>query len=161
MKKDDVLKELTFIAQEHEGMLRPEDVVEYAKNKRTVLHGCFTWDDSEAAIQWRLQEARMLIRVAVTVLPNEEETTCRAFVSMKDDRYSGLGYRPMLSVLTNDEQRATMIQEALAEMEVFKAKYKNLVELASVFEEMEKVSVKLIKRKIIRKPKAITYRVRA
>lgn len=51
----------------HKGELRPEDVVKSAKAKGSPLHGAFTWDDSKAASEFRLQEARQLIRSVVLV----------------------------------------------------------------------------------------------
>ena len=146
-KKEAFLKELNIISKKNDGMLRPIDVVEFAKNQKTALHGCFTWNNSEAAEQWRLHQARMLIRVTVTILSNDDETEYRAFVSMKDDRYSHLGYRPMISVLEDEELRETMLEEALEEMQIFKEKYKSLKELALVFEEMDRAFVSIPKKK--------------
>jgi len=140
-KKEAVKKELDEISKKNGGMLLPAIIVEYAKNRKTVLHSCFTWDDTEAAQQWRLHQARMLIRVIVTVLPNDDETEFRAFVSLKNDRYSHLGYRPMISVLEDEDLKNQMLEEALVEMIVFKEKYKNLRELVGVFDEMEKIIV--------------------
>jgi hypothetical protein len=56
-----------------EGRLRPEDVVDAARNPNSALHSYFTWDDSEAAAAYRLQEARALIkRVKVDVVRSDE-----------------------------------------------------------------------------------------
>lgn len=56
-----------------EGRLRPEDVVDAARNPNSALHSYFTWDDSEAAVAYRLQEARALIkRVKVDVVRSDE-----------------------------------------------------------------------------------------
>ena len=48
-------------------VITPEAVVKKAQSKRSALHNCFTWDNEEAAGQWRMQEARMLINAIVTV----------------------------------------------------------------------------------------------
>jgi hypothetical protein len=138
-KKEEYLKELNEIASQNDGMLRPEDVVAFAKNPTTALHGCFTWDDTEAAQSWRLQQARQVIRVAVTVLPGGNPLKYRAFVSLKEDRYNDQGYRTMVDVMGDERLREIMLIEAMAEMQVFMAKYENLKELASVFAEMQKV----------------------
>jgi hypothetical protein len=44
------------------GRLVPEDVVEAAREPSSPLHGYFTWDDTEAAARYRLDQARTLIR---------------------------------------------------------------------------------------------------
>jgi hypothetical protein len=41
-------------------MLRPEDVVEYARDETTNLHGKFDWNDSVAAEKWRYFQAQTL-----------------------------------------------------------------------------------------------------
>ena len=41
--------------------LTPEKVVQAAKKKSAELHKCFTWDDSEAAKEYRLSQARVVL----------------------------------------------------------------------------------------------------
>ena len=138
-KKEDYLGELREIAAQNDGMLRPEDVVDFAKNPTTALHGCFTWDDTEAARAWRLQQARQVVRVMVAVLPGGDPLKYRAYVSLKEDRYNNLGYRAMVDVMSDGRLREIMLVEAMAEMQVFMAKYENLNELAAIFAAMAAV----------------------
>jgi hypothetical protein len=140
MAKDAILKELNLIAK-RDGTLRPEAVVDFARNKKTALHKRFTWDNTAAAYQWRLHEARMIIRVSVTVI-SEDIGECRAFVSLKSDRQADIGYRPMVSILSHEDLREQMLRDALEEIQAFKMKYKGLKELAEVFKAMDKVVVK-------------------
>lgn len=44
------------------GLLTPNDVVADAKSETSPLHSFFTWDDTEASHQFRLDQARSLIR---------------------------------------------------------------------------------------------------
>jgi hypothetical protein len=120
-------------------MVRPEDVVDFAKDPTTALHYCFTWDDTKAAKEYRLQQARQVLRAVVSVLPGDDPLKYRAMVSLKDDRYNGLGYRVMADVLTDGRLRGIMLAEALAEMQVFMAKYEGLKELAEIFAAMKRV----------------------
>lgn len=50
---------------------KPESVVAFAKNKKTELHKCFTWEDAKAAQLYRLEEARSVVRSVIVV--NDEE----------------------------------------------------------------------------------------
>jgi len=68
-KKNGVVDELTRIANKHNGLLRPADVIEAARPVGSPLHTRFTWDDTEAAHQYRLWQAREIIRVSVEYLP--------------------------------------------------------------------------------------------
>lgn len=141
MNHQQVKTELDAIEQ-RDGTLKPEAVVEFAQNPETALHECFEWDDGIAAHQWRLQQARMLIRIMVTTLPNEQ-VQIKAFVSLKPDRHEGTGYRSIVTVLSNDDLRAQMLQDALDEMRTFRKKYRNLRELVGVFEAMERAEREL------------------
>jgi hypothetical protein len=134
---DAIVQELRRLAEAHNGLLTPETVVSSAAIKSSPLHGCFTWDNSEAAAKWRLHQARNLLRVCVQVLPNEnaqEDCKCKVFVSLTPDREkeSG-GYRLLTRVLSDAEQRAQLLADAMAELQTFEEKYKTLNELAEVF----------------------------
>ena len=141
MTDENVIEELHRIAKEHRGELKAEDVVEAAKPRSSVLHDRFEWNDSEAAQQYRLWQARQLIRVTVQMLGSGEDAVLsRVFVSLTTDRAEeGGGYRVMTEVLADDEMRRQMLEDAMKEMKLFRTKYARLVELAKVFDEMERV----------------------
>jgi len=64
--------------------LTPEAVVVAASDPTSPAHHRFTWDDTAAARQWRLEEARRLIReVRITFVANDKPTTLRAFHSVR------------------------------------------------------------------------------
>lgn len=42
--------------------LEPEDVLQVAGNPSSTLHSYFTWDDTEAATLYRLEEARHVVK---------------------------------------------------------------------------------------------------
>lgn len=137
-----IAAELSRIAAGNGGVLRPSDVVTAARPKSSPLHGRFTWDDSEAAEQYRLLQARQIIRVTVHMLPPEFEQVepCRVWVSLMNDRTKeDGGYRSLVNVLSDKELRGQLLSEALAEMESFTAKYRQLSELSEVFAAMRKV----------------------
>lgn len=138
-KKAEYLTELNQVASQNDGMLRPPDVVDFAKNPTTALHAVFEWDDLVAGHNYRLQQARQLIRVVAVTLPGDNPLKYRAFVSMKEDRYNGDGYRAMVEVMTDGSRRERLLLEALEEMEAIRLKYANLEELAGVFEELSRV----------------------
>ena len=139
LKWKTVHDELEEVRQSHAaGLLVPGDVVEYAKNPATALHKRFEWNDGIASAQYRLWQARTLIRLHVTVI-NSDVAPVRAYVSLKRDRVeSGGGYRPLGSVMSEKQLRAELLAQALEELEVFRRKYQDLVELAPIFEAMEK-----------------------
>ncbi len=132
-----VREELDKIADANGGMVRPDKVVKYAKNKKSALHDHFTWDDTEAAVAFRLEQARRIIRVHVTVIDSDSKPI-RAFVSLKQDR-GETGYRRIVDVLANPDLKSIMLEEAKAEMQIFANKYRTLSELAPVIKAIDRV----------------------
>jgi len=130
--------ELERIRQDHGGILNPKDVVAAASDPSNPLHGCFTWDDRKAAYDFRLWEARQLIRVSVTV-PRQTQRPTRAYVSLDQQRANGGGYRALAEVLEDDEAREQLLRQALRELKAIERKYRELKELAPIFEQAEQL----------------------
>ena len=137
--------ELERIRLENDGVLNPGIVVDVARAPKNILHSRFTWDDTEAAEKYRIWQARQLISMVVTIMPNETKPV-RAYVSLKDDRIkidseeSG-GYRLTVDVLNDNEMRVRMLKEAFTEFKYFREKYNHLKSLAPLFEAMEKIEL--------------------
>lgn len=136
-----VRDELERIRGRNDGLLRPEDVVKAAKPKSSPLHDKFDWDDGTAAHNWRLEQARHLIRVFVQVIDTGEgNTESRMFVALSSDRPGGGGYRVLTDVLGDDALRGALLQDAFDDMRRFTQKYSTLVELADVFKAINRVN---------------------
>jgi len=102
-------KFLERMAAKNGGLLLVDDVLEAAKDKRCVLHKHFEWDDTEAARQYRREQARGLIqkcRVQITTAP---DVSIRAFVSLQSDQVSGGGYRMTAAVLDDEQLKAQLL----------------------------------------------------
>ncbi len=82
--KVNVTAELLKIKDKY-GSLSAENVVTEAKKKRHPLHSHFDWNDSSAAVQWRLHQARMLIATAKVYVNEHAEETVHAFVSIAEE----------------------------------------------------------------------------
>lgn len=140
-----VAGELEQVRQMHGGLLKPEDVVRFARNKRTALHSEFEWDDAKASAEYRLEQARRVIRVSVTVLPSphSEQEPVRAYVSVVSDRVQpGGGYRAFADVMSDDDKRTELVNEAIGEAKRWRRKYERLRELAPIFRAIDKVEAK-------------------
>jgi hypothetical protein len=104
-------KFLESMAARNDGLLLIDDVLKAAKNKNCVLHRHFEWDDTEAASQYRREQARSLIqkcRVQIAIAP---DVSVRAFVSLPSDQVSGGGYRLTAAVLSDDDLRAQLLDD--------------------------------------------------
>lgn len=140
----EIIQELQRIASQTGGVLKPENVIESARALTSPLHSKFTWDDTEAAHLYRLEEARRLIRVTVQVLSNGSNEEERVWVSLQHDQnQEGGGYRTLVSVLSDVQLRKQLLEQAMRDMEYFKVKYCHLEELAEVFSSIKRIKVKM------------------
>jgi len=131
-----VKDELELIRKSNGGLLDPEKVVEFAKDETTSLHSRFEWDDTEAARQYRVWQARQIIRVHVTVVGTADSEPVRAYVSLEPDRGKG-GYRAIDDVLSDEDMRSQLLSQARRDMNVFAAKYRALKEIRPVIDAIE------------------------
>lgn len=124
--------ELEVIRQKNKGFLRPEDVVRYARSPKTALHTAFQWDDGKAAQEFRLLQARQIIRVIVTV-HEQTNKNVRAFVSLRSERAGGeTGYRAMVDVLSNEDLTRQLLEDAKRDLAYFSRKYSDLRDVAEL-----------------------------
>jgi hypothetical protein len=136
MKKASVRSELEFIRRMNGGVLRPKDVVDFARDESTALHARFDWDDSSAAEKYRLEQARMLIRFEVRII---DEKRVPAYFSFAEDRRVGDSYRAVVEIMRDDELREKMIAQALREAQVWAKRYERFCELRTIVAEIGRV----------------------
>ena len=134
------IEELKAIAMKHGGVLKPDDVVSFAKDPETSLHAAFDWNDTDAAQKWRIEQARGIIQVAVEIIMvKNKEISVRVFISpiaARKENGDG-GYKLVESLLHNRKGRREILETALSELDVFQKKYNWLSELVKVFEAIE------------------------
>lgn len=125
-------------ALEKRGRLSAKRVVEWAKSHReSALHRCFQWNDSKAAQQWRLWQARQLI-VSVEV-KYEDGKKHQVYVSPVAIRKDNAGYARLSTILSNAQLRMQYLDQALAELERICARYNDLAELSGIRTEIQLV----------------------
>lgn len=136
-----VIEELEQIRESNDGILYPQSVVDFARNEGTELHDKFEWDDTVAGENYRVWQARKIIRAVAILIPRQNEPI-QAYVSMVADRYQGEGeekqekvggYRCMVDVLSTPDLRERLLAEALAEFEMWERKYSMISELVEIF----------------------------
>lgn len=139
MKNPIIAAELKRLADEHDGVLQPEAVVAAASDPDSPLHAQFEWDDTLAAAEYRLWQARVLIRRVIVEYEKApgDRAEHQLFVSITTDRAKdGGGYRVLTDVLSDDELRQQLLLDARREMATFRSKFAKLTELAKVFDSM-------------------------
>lgn len=120
------------------GTLTPDLVLNEARRRESPLHRHFEWDDSEAAHQYRIVQARELIRSIVVIsepAPMMEPIRVKAFTSLPSEK--GRSYVSTIKALDDTELRKQLLEEALKELRSFKAKYNRLTEFVKLFQEIQ------------------------
>lgn len=141
MKANPVLDELRKIAKRRRGLLRPRDVVEAASDPASPLHSRFTWDNSKAAHEYRLWEARELLAQYWVVEPVSNQPI-RLLISLDSDREAKAGYRFSEAVLADPEQRSEWLMMALADYQQLEKAYGALTELRPIFTAVRRMAAK-------------------
>ena len=113
--------------------LFPKDVVAWAREHPTSdLHDKFEWDDTLAADQYRLVQARQIIQLHIVT-----ETGDPVMVSLRFERPHGGGYRMISDVAKEEDLLAMMLRDALADLRRVRERYKRVSALAKVWTAIE------------------------
>jgi hypothetical protein len=107
-----IKKELEQIRKANGGELTAEAVVAFAKsNKKSELHGRFSWDVKTAAEAHWLHIARNIIRVHIEVIDrgDGEKTPMRAYFNPVVEKDESRSYTPTRTALSHEDTRRTII----------------------------------------------------
>lgn len=138
-----------FDIYKRKNVLTPEIVVDEARDKESPLHPVFEWDNKKAANEYRLVQARHLIRIAkVETVINGKPVHTRAFISIRKDEKGELSTSPFAkgesvyvsvdTVLQDEKLYDYTIRKALLEMQSFVSKYKDLKILSPILHSIQK-----------------------
>ncbi len=103
---------LREIAEKHGGNLDPKDVVEEAKASSHPLHDYFEWRDKIAGEQFRIDQARALIRsVRIEVKTNSAPMRAPQWVRSPDNGPDQRGYVEVTRVVALEARLKIIRQE--------------------------------------------------
>ena len=126
---------------ERDGCLLPEAVVQKAKAKRSPLHNAFIWDDSIAAQQHRLTQARYLVRSIEVIYEEAPQVQSRMYrvVSLPavEDQKPRKAYQSVKEILADPIARDELLSQAIRDALAFRKAYHELSELAKIFQVMD------------------------
>lgn len=137
------------------GAIKPEHVLEAAGSADSVLHDEFEWDDGEAAREYRLQQARHLLRSAVVVYRRPDRSLTqpvRAFVKLvpsiddpaldevSDDAVQPHVYLPIRRVMEEPDLRARQVRQAYRELVSWRQRYRDVGDFAALFEQIDRLA---------------------
>lgn len=120
-----------------------ERMVELARDEDSPIHGLLTWNDAEAAEQYRLTQMRYALRAVVfEVEINEQAEHLPVFFSVQIDDSRQHTYAQRSFVVSEDARRQKVIDGALRDLRAFQRRYRmhrdlleaELPELGAVFD---------------------------
>jgi hypothetical protein len=127
--------ELERLRESH-GTLTPDSVLEAARDEDSPLHHAFEWDDTEAARQHRLAQARRLI-VSIRVVNSPAQARVPAYISVRTpDR--GRSYLPSGQVLSSEDLKSRVVLEVRQFIESLERRYAAFEEVYEVLTRMKK-----------------------
>lgn len=127
---------------EQENGLTAENLLAEASKENNPLHELFEWDDTEAANQYRLFQARVLIN-EVKVIVDSKEYFAFENVQVSVDNLGGETtervYKPIVEILNNDDLREQIIYSALRQHEYWEKQNEKYSELSPIVKSAKKV----------------------
>ena len=148
---------LDYLVEAGGGKVLPNDVVRDARKEDSPFHAGFEWDNRTAANEWRLEQARLIIRSIRVVIVDEKgkEKQHRVHVHCYtiDEEDGNDGYVTLEKLKENPGLRQQALWTAYTLLLGIQSRYDELNELEPVFDEVKKLGKRLRKgRKRGKKP---------
>lgn len=137
-------REVERIRAKNGGNATAETVLEAAKSKRNPLHEEFEWDNETAAHEYRLTQARSLLR-SIQIIRDDtpSQTPQRVYEvvtirNTEEDKPKKV-YQTVDEIMADPDARAELLSRALRELVAWQKRYRALQELAVVFRATQEV----------------------
>lgn len=112
--------------------VKPEEIVDKARDENTELHKCFEWDDTKAAEKYRIYQARQI--VCHLIVKEVDDTVQKPEVRVFYKTDNTEGYKPVEYIMRNEDEYHKLLDRALTELKAFQRKYSTLKELDGLFD---------------------------
>lgn len=110
--------------------VKPEQILEKARDKTTELHKCFEWNDSVAAEKYRLHQARTIVCQLVIKEAEEKPDATPKRIFHRTETTGG--YKSVEFILQDQTEYEKLLEMARSELRAFKAKYHSLSEFKEI-----------------------------
>ncbi len=130
-----VASELTDLRRQ-DGSYHPSDLVDWAaENPSSALHKEFAWDNKDAGHQWRLFQARRIIKRYAVVTEGADVTDVVPMLSVPSLRHGDDGsYLSKDVVASREDYRLEVLAEVQSKLRSMSSTYASLLpELKSVW----------------------------
>lgn len=126
--KDLVQVEVNRLYRESGGVSASQ-LVEAARPKKSPIHDAFQWDDSKAAAEHRLLQARQWIKRVKIIVEDKAETVVHVpAVTVAGEKIKEGVYKPIIHVVSNANEYALALQEITNGIKALERSYNRLTE---------------------------------
>lgn len=117
----------------------PQEIVEIARNPESAIHSYFVWDDSIAAEKFREEQAAKMERsfVLTKVVDDGDKKEKVQFRLVEVDSTRTTSYQPVKFFLQNKDEYSELLKRAKIELEGFRKRYSNIIELEEIFNDID------------------------
>ena len=119
------------------GRITPEAVVEDARDPESPLHDLFLWDDTEAAHQYRLSQARGVIRSIKVDIRVDRRTVSTVKYVRDESANSHQGYVAVAKLRTESELARATVQAELKQVRARLQRARDIADVLGLTEELE------------------------
>lgn len=147
-KRESVRKELERLDSLRGGKITADEVVAAARKADSPLHNEFEWDDKKAGHQYRLDQARALIRT-IRVEHRVEERIVKAVVYVRDPDVepNEQGYVRLATLVGDQERQRRLVRQ---ELERISGSMKRLAEIKEVLQFRDKIDAMVEELEVIK-----------
>lgn len=141
------------VRKKNNGEASADDIVKAATPKRNPLHPEFEWDDATAGHEYRLTQARAIVRHLVEVRKDTKTSRPQRIFEVvrvpqkvdsegKRQRVKSV-YRTVEDIMADPDMRSELLGRALRELISIRNRYRDLQELAVVLRAIDEVVGKI------------------
>lgn len=126
-----------------DNQLKPEEVLEYARNNiDSELHKGFEWDMEKAAYQYNLQQARQIIyNIRIIKLDDNKVNNTKKIEYIPYTHLDTIeGYKSTIEVYKNKIDYEQLKNQAYRDLLYWKKKYENIIEFENIFKEIDNLN---------------------
>ncbi len=140
---------LEKLEEEHSG-LTAKIVVDDARPVGSLLHPCFEWNDTKAAEEYRMEQARLLMRsikVVTHIKKGKEEiiNEVRLIHHVKRNKDEESKYHTIYKIAEDPNSYESILGRAYEELLAWERKYEGLLEFQGIYTSIKKVKTKIRK----------------
>lgn len=133
VKAEDIVYELNKISTES---ITPEQVLNAARDKKSIMHQFFEWNDTVAAEKYRKMQAQQLI-LKIAYVKDEKDTQQKRYYH--NISYSTGEYHPVEYVFQHEDAYSMLKKRAIDYLRNAEKKFAEIEELQSVWHLIKQV----------------------